>query len=88
MMSSHSLVFLSLLRLSSSLRAAGRPREALVLLEKSLESLESDGLAMAYRELIYAGLESGDRSKAAAFARKLHEVDPANPLASPFLGDR
>jgi len=87
MLSSHSVIFQSLLRLSSSLRAAGQPREAIVLLEEKLEGMESGCLAMAYRELIYAALESGDRGKAAVLARKLNEIDPANPLAASFLGE-
>ena len=87
MMTSHSAIFQSLLRLSSSLRAMGQPREAIELLEQKLATMEGPCLAVAYRELIYAGLESGDRSKAAAFARKLHEIDPTNPLAMPFLSE-
>lgn len=87
MLTSHSVIFQALLRLSSSLRAAGQPREAMVLLEGKLEGMESGCLAMAYKELIYAALESGDRSKATALARKLNDIDPANPLVASFLGE-
>jgi len=87
MLTSHSMGFRALISISTSLRAAGKPREAMALIEQRLPGLEVSCLATAYRELVYAGLECGDRSKAAAFARKLHEFDPGNQLARAFLGE-